>query len=823
MEKVSLNGLWKMKRTDESEWINAVVPGSVYNDLLNSGKIQDPFYRENEHEIRVLSRFDYEYEREFEVSEKILTSSKVILNCEGLDTLAKLMINGVFVSETNNMHRHYEFDVKKYLKVGMNKIHIVFYSPIEFIEKAQKRRPLWGVDTTIAGYPHIRKAHCMFGWDWGPQLPDAGIWRNIELVGFSYARLDGFYVTQKHYEDKIELNIDVDTEIINFEEDYTLEVEVVSPTGEKTSEIAAAADGKTQITVGISNPKLWWPNGYGEQNLYTLNIVLKHRDNVIGSLEKRVGLRTLTIRKEPDKWGETFNFLINDIDIFAMGANYIPEDSILARCNKERTRQLIESCVEANFNCIRVWGGAYYPEDYFYDLCDEYGLIVWQDFMFACGVYDLCGGFEENISREFEDNIKRLRNHASLGMWCGNNEMEMGWLHWGIPQDFKLKLDYIRQFEVLIPEMIRKYDPNTFYWPASPSSGGGFLDPTAENKGDVHYWDVWHGRKPFKDFRKYYFRFASEYGFQSFPSMKTVKTFTLPEDRNISSAVMENHQKCGINGYGNRLIMEYLLSSYKNPKDFEATLYASQIVQAEGIKMGIEHWRRNRGRCMGSTYWQVNDCYPAASWSSIDCYGRWKAMHYYARRFYAPVLASVNDEGANLELHITNDTLKEFNGFIDWRLINQNAGVLREGDASVKVNKLSAKLIEDLNFSEQLKTSEEKRNTYFEYTLYGEDGFISSSTVLFVEPKHFQFKDPEICVDVTEHGDKFIIKLTAKQFAKSIELDFEEADGIFSDNYFDLSSDRERVIELERNKLSTQLTLEEVKKELKIRSVFDIA
>lgn len=823
MEKVSLNGLWKMKRTDEVEWIKAAVPGSVYNDLLNSGKIQDPFYRENEHEIRKLSRFDYEYEREFEVSEKLLSNCKVILSCEGLDTLARLMINGAFVSETNNMHRHYEFDVKKYLKVGRNKIHIIFYSPIEFIEKAQKRRPLWGVDTTIVGYPHIRKAHCMFGWDWGPQLPDAGIWRNIELIGFSYARLDGFYVTQKHYENKVELNIDVDTEIIGFEEDYTIEVEFVSPAGERFAKTVSSTDSKAQIALEVNNPKLWWPNGYGEQSLYTLNIVLKHKDNILDSLEKKVGLRTLTIRKEPDKWGETFNFLINGVDIFAMGANYIPEDSILARCNKERTRKLIESCVEANFNCIRVWGGAYYPEDYFYDLCDEYGLIAWQDFMFACGVYDLGGGFEDNILREFEDNIKRLRNHASLGIWCGNNEMEMGWLHWGIPQDFKLKLDYIRQFEVLIPEMIRKYDPNTFYWPASPSSGGGFLDPTADNKGDVHYWDVWHGRKPFKDFRKYYFRFASEYGFQSFPSMKTVKSFTLPEDRNISSAVMENHQKCGTNGYGNRLIMDYLFSSYKNPKDFEATLYASQIVQAEGIKMGIEHWRRNRGRCMGSTYWQVNDCYPAASWSSIDCYGRWKAMHYYARRFYAPVLASVNDEGDNLELHVTNDTLKEFNGTIAWRLINQNTGVMKEGRAAVEVNKLSAKLIENLNFSEQLKTNEEKRNTYFEYTLYGEEGSISSSTVLFVEPKHFEFKAPEICVDATEQQDKFIIKVSAKRFAKSIELDFEETDGIFSDNYFDLSSDRERVVELEKRKLSTQLTLEEVKKELKIRSVFDIA
>ena len=823
MTTLSLNGLWKMKRTDQAEWIKSSVPGSVYNDLLTSAKIEDPFYRENENNVRELSRYDYEYERDFEVAKELLSCHKVMLSCKGLDTLTKVMINDKVIAETNNMHRHYEFDVKQYLNEGKNNIHIIFYSPIEFIEKANKRRPLWGVDTTIAGYQHIRKAHSMFGWDWGPQLPDAGIWRDIELVSYSYARLTDFYITQKHETNKVMLNVEVNTEILDCKGDYSVDLVVLSPSGEKVAKAVASVTCKTQISLEINEPKLWWPNGYGEQNLYTLKVVLKHGEQCIDCEEKRIGLRSLTMRKEPDKWGETFNFLINGIDIFAMGANYIPEDSIIARCNKDKTTKLIESCVEANFNCIRVWGGAFYPEDYFYDLCDEYGLIVWQDFMFACGVYDLAGGFEENICKEFEDNIKRLRNHASLGLWCGNNEMEMAWLQWGIPQDFKLKMDYVRQFEVLIPEILKELDPNTFYWPASPSSGGGFLDPTAENKGDVHYWDVWHGRKPFKDFRKHYFRFASEYGFQSFPSMKTIKTFTLPEDRNIFSAVMESHQKCGTNGYGNKLIMEYIFSNYKCPKDFEATLYASQIVQGEGIKMGIEHWRRNRGRCMGSTYWQVNDCYPVASWSSIDYYGRWKAMHYYAKRFYAPVLVSVNDDDANLELHVTNDTVSQFNGKIVWRLINQGSGILKEGTVDAKVNKLSAKLIDSLDFTELLKTNEEKRNTYFEYALYGNEGCIGSHTVLFVEPKHFEFKAPRISTVVTEYEDKFIIKVSTKMYAKSIELELEESDGIFSDNYFDLSFDKEREIELKKCKLSKVLTFEQLKKELKTRSVFDIA
>jgi beta-mannosidase len=812
-----------MKRTDESEWIKANVPGTVYNDLLNSGKIEDPFYRESEDAVRELSRFDYEYEREFQVSSELFESQKIMLSCEGLDTLAELVINGKLVAETNNMHRHYEFDVKKYLVVGTNIIHITFYSPIEFVERENKRRPLWGVATTIAGYQHIRKAHSQFGWDWGPQLPDAGIWRDIKLIGISLARLDSFYVTQKHSANKVTLNIEVETEILDFEQDYTVEVTVLDQEGKIAAVTVIEAADKDKAVLSVSQPKLWWPNGYGDQNLYTLKLTLKHGADAIDSIEKRIGLRTLTMRKEPDKWGETFNFLINGVDIFAMGANYIPEDSIVGRYTKEKTEALIRDCAEANFNCIRVWGGGFYTHDYFYNLCDEYGLIVWQDFMFACAVYELTYDFEENITKEIEDNIKRLRHHASLGLWCGNNEMEVGWKYWGLPDNLKLKMDYIRQFEVVIPELVKKLDPNTFYWPASPSSGGGFIEPNDETKGDVHYWDVWHGRKPFSEFKKFYFRFASEYGFQSFPSIKTIDTFALPEDKNIFSAVMEKHQKCGENGYGNRLIMDYLFTSYKNPKDFESTVYASQVLQAEGIKLAIEHWRRNRGRCMGSTYWQVNDCYPVASWSSIDNYGRWKAMHYYAKRFYNPVLLSVNNEGANLEVYITNDTVNEFKGHIEWRLINQKTGVIEEKTQQVSVKALSPKCIETLDFSAYLKTNEDRRNTYFEYALYGENGYIASHTVLFVEPKHFEFKAPEIITEVTEEDDKFVIKVNAKQFAKSIELDLAAADGVFSDNYFDLSADKVRGIELKKCRLSKELTLEELKKELRTRSVFDIA
>ncbi len=386
--------------------------------------------------------------------------------------------------------------------------------------------------------------------------------------------------------------------------------------------------------------------------LYTVRAELLNGTRVLDSWEKRIGLRTMEIKRQKDSWGESFEMCVNGVSIFAMGADYIPEDNLLPRVTAERTRRLLEDCKLANYNAIRVWGGGYYPDDWFYDACDELGLVVWQDFMFACAIYELTEEFEENIRREVIDNVRRLRHHASLGLWCGNNEME-----WQVDDDVyfathKQKADYIRMYEYLIPKTLREHDPVTFYWPASPSSGGGFDEPNDPNRGDVHYWDVWHGDKPFTEYRKFFFRNASEFGFQSFPCLKTVESFTKPSDRNIFSYVMEKHQR---NKSANGKIMNYMAQTFLYPTDFDTLLYASQLLQAEAVRYGVEHWRRNRGRCMGAIYWQVNDCWPVASWSSIDYYGRWKALHYMARRFYAPVLLSCEEEGTLTQTTCVND------------------------------------------------------------------------------------------------------------------------------------------------------------------------
>ena len=819
MLKVDLNRTWKMRQKNCGEWIEAKVPGSVMNDLMNAGKAVDPFYRDNEDAALELASYDYEYERNFEASRELLGCDRVVLCCEGLDTLAEIQINGRKAAGASNMHRTYEFDAKPFLEEGLNNILITFFSPLKYIAEKQKEHPTWGTSDAVEGFQHIRKAHCMFGWDWGPKIPDAGIWRDIYIKGYKTARLQDVYIAQKHACGKVSL--EVETKVENWA-GKTLEVEanLISPRGEVKAARVCGAVCESLLVMDVENPEFWWPNGYGGQPLYRLEVLLKDGGMLLDRREFNIGLRTLTVKREKDRWGESFAFEVNGVSIFAMGADYIPEDSILARCSPARTERLIKDCIEANFNCIRVWGGGIYPPDYFYDLCDKYGLIVWQDLMFACAVYAMTDEFSANISEEAKDNIKRIRHHACLGLLCGNNEMEWGWEEWSFPKTAKLRTDYIKQFEILLPQVAKETAPDIFYWPASPSSGGGFDNPNDENRGDVHYWEVWHGLKPFTEYRKHYFRFCSEFGFQSFPCLKTVEAFTLPEDRNIFSYVMERHQK---NGSANGKILFYLSDNFKYPKDFDSLLYVSQILQAEAIKYGVEHWRRNRGRCMGAIYWQLNDCWPVASWASIDYYGRWKALHYYAKRFFAPVLLSAKEEGTSVELHVSNETAEEFKGVIKWALRDNKSQILREGFAEAWAAPLSSAVCTSLDFSSDLKEKQAVRKTYFEFSLESSGGkVLSRGTVLFAKEKYFEFAEPKLRVEATDARDRFVVKVRSESFARHVELDLTGADCVFDDNYFDLTAGEEKRIEAVKDRLSRELTLDEFRRMLKARSIYDI-
>jgi beta-mannosidase len=660
----------------------------------------------------------------------------------------------------------------------------------------------------MRGFPLLRKAHCMFGWDWGPRLPDAGIWRDISLVGIETARIESVYVTQAHDNRRVTLQTATSVESISPNRDISVKVAAISPDGQ-----VWFAEG-TDCEILIEDPRLWWPNGLGGQPLYTVRAELMCGGRVIDRWERRIGLRTMTVSIKKDEWGESFSHCVNGVEFFAMGADYIPEDNILSRVNPERTRRLLEDAAEAHFNVIRVWGGGYYPGDFFYDICDELGLVVWQDFMFACAVYNLTDEFEQNICAEITDNVRRIRHHASLGLWCGNNEMEMFVAMGEWVSSDRQKADYIKMYEYIFPKILKAEDPQTFYWPASPSSGGSFDKPNDPHRGDVHYWEVWHGGLPFTDYRNHKFRYVSEFGFQSFPGLKTIEAFTEPADRNVFSYVMEKHQR---NASANGKILQYLSQMYLYPKDLGTLVYASQLLQAQAMQYGVEHWRRNRGQCMGAVIWQLNDCWPVASWSSIDYFGRWKALHYYMKRFFAPVLISCHEEGVlsqntnvnaepfmlekSTRLSVSNETSQEFTGVARWSLRRPDASVIKEGELNVSVPAYSSAWQPVQNFSE-----EDTYGCYYAYELESGGEIIGGGSVLFCPPKHFKFEAPKLSGRI--EGDEIIV--TASAYARSVEIICDD-DTVLDDNYFDLSGGERRV-----------RILRGAPKSVSVRSVFDI-
>lgn len=827
---------WKMHQVGENSWFPASVPGTVYTDLLENGQMEDPFWKDNENKALALMEKDYEYETVFQCDE-LRKSKKVWLRFEGLDTIADVYVNEKHVGNAENMHRIWEYDVTDVLTDGDNTLRVYFHSPLQYIKEAYAKQPTRGSEDAMDGFVHIRKAHCMFGWDWGAHLPDAGMFRPVYLMGVEEGRIDSVRIHQIHEEGKVSLEFsvlrnpaeDLKKEIpCGGDDGFTYNVQVTAPDGT----VVTAVDSPKNVE--IANPQLWWPNGIGKQPLYEVSVTLYKDGKEVDVWTRKIGLRTMTMHLEPDEWGISFAHQVNGKDIFAMGADYIPEDHLLGRVNPGTTRKLLEQCKAANFNAVRVWGGGYYPEDWFYDICDELGLMVWQDFMFACAVYDLTPEFEANIRAEFVDNIKRLRHHPSLGLWCGNNEMEQfvsegNWV--SKPSEVR---DYLFMYERVIPEVLKQYDPDTFYWPASPSSGGSFDDPRDPNRGDVHYWDVWHGNKPFSDYRNYFFRYASEFGFQSFPSMKTIETISDdPADWNIFSYIMEKHQR---NAGANGKILNYLQQTYRYPTQFPVLLYASQMLQAEAIKYGVEHFRRNRGRCMGAIYWQLNDCWPVASWASIDYWGRWKALHYYAKRFFAPVMVSCEEQGwmtaaadmnrehfefeKSIRLNVTNETLNDKKITVKWALRNADSSVVRQEETQVAVPALSSVWLDKVEFPEVDYFSQ-----YVSYEAWEEGKCISEGTVIFSYPKYFRYLDPKLSYRV--EGDEIIV--TAETYAKGVEILNENEDLILSDNYFDMNAGEKRVKilgracreEKEPIDMESQIA-KQLEGGLRLRSVYDI-
>ena len=823
--RITLNGTWNWCDMESKEWHKGIVPGTVLTDMMDGGLIEDPYWRTNEYETRELSRRDYQYEREFEVPESFFREEEQCLVFEGLDTIADIYLNDELLLAVNDMHRTWGIDVKGKLK-AVNRLAVAFHSPTAFIEKADREGDIFYASTgCMKGNGALRKAHYMFGWDWGPQLPDAGIFRSVYLSGFSIARLDDVRIRQEHGAGGVKLS--VESSVRKLSESDTagngmLVCKITAPDGTVLTVEKEVGINET-IEALIEAPQLWWPNGYGAQPLYTVRVELRMSDSVLDVWERTIGLRTVTVCTDADEWGNQFAFVVNGQKIFAMGANYIPEDNLLGHLSEERSERLIRDCARANFNCIRIWGGGYYPEDYVYDACDRYGILVWQDLMFACNVYDLNDEFEANILAETADNVKRIRHHACLGLWCGNNEMEWGWRDWGRLEGHrpKYKADYTKIFEMLLPRLVKQVDDQTYYWLSSPSSGGSFDDPNDFNRGDNHYWEVWHSNKPFTEYRDFYFRFCSEFGFQSFPGKKTLDSFSLPEDQNIFSEVMESHQK---NGLANTKIFSYISGYYKYPKDMESIAYISQILQLKAIQYGVEHWRRNWGRCMGSIYWQLNDCWPVASWASIDYYGRWKALHYGAKRFYARFMATACEKeelSTEIDYYIHNESFEERKAVLRVRLIDRDFHTLFETEREITAAAFEVKNVLPMDFAPFLAEAGMKKRAVAEYSLIEDGCIVSRGTTLFVKPKYFDFKTPEYRISVAEKADVFCIHADADTYVSYAELSLDGYDVVLEDNFFDITSEEGVDITVDKKEFPNQVTAEEVAAALHIRSVAD--
>ena len=823
---------------DVRTWHPAQVPGVVQTDLLRNNLIPDPFDRDNEFRLQWIGLTDWEYQTVFQADAAALAHDHVDLLFDGLDTFADVYVNDQEVLHADNMFRRWRIPAKKLLKPGPNTLRIVFHSAVEKMIPYAKSLPYilpsisthnYGNEENIATAPYTRKAPYNYGWDWGPRYMTEGIWQPVRLETWDALRIDNFHIHQQ--------TVNADAAVLNAE----LDIEADRPTTATLTlahdELSAAQTTDTTQTlqldagmnhvsfpIRIASPKLWYPVGYGAQNRYHFSATIRLNKKVeLARAEIKTGLRSLELRRVADKWGKSFEFVVNGVTVFAKGADVIPFDSFPNRVTPEIHRKILQAARDAHMNMVREWGGGYYESDDFYDICDELGIMVWQEFMFGGDMIPGDVPFQENVRAEAIDQIKRLRDHPSIVLWCGNNEVETGWHHWDNRQEFKEAIspdtrdrvwqDYVIMFADILKSSVKEYTDPVPFWPSSPSAN---FEETPDNQhnGDMHYWAVWHQQAPASDYNKQFPRFMSEYGFQSFPEMRTLRTFAnKPEDFDIHSTVMQAHQK---NKGGNERILTYMLREYREPKDFASFVYLSQVQQAEIIKIGAEHLRRERPRVMGSLYWQLNDCWPVASWASIDYYGRWKALHYYARRFYDDVLISPYLHDGKVDIYVIADNLQPLSGKIHLRLLDFSGKVLFEQTKDVQAPAQSSAIYLTLDKAD-LAAKGDLDSSFLAVDLETDGKKVSQNLVFFDVTHDLQLPvAPKIDATISSAGGGYTITLQSSKLARGVYVSFGDLEVENSDNYFDLLPGEPATVTLK-----SAATLDQLKSSLKIISLTD--
>lgn len=792
MHITSLNGNWSVSSTDGAQApIPAPVPGTVHDALLDAGVLRDLHWRFNENTQQWVAEKDWCYERGFEVSPELLLNDRVELCCDGLDTFATVEINGIEIARADNMFRYWRWDVKPHLRFGGNTLRITFESVLPHTRagNAQHHLPAWnepepGRHWGLTGRGYIRKQACQSGWDWGEMAITAGIYKAIRLEGWSHTRLADWRHTQHHAADG---SVRVDLAVTLLQTVIDTPFRISARLVRQGVIVAEAESTATELSLFVAEPELWWPNGMGDQPLYQLKIsVTDFSGRELDTAQTRIGLRTLELIRQPDKWGTSFVFACNGRKFFSKGSNIIPLDQHPTSRNvSPRYRHMVESARKAHMNLLRVWGGGYYLHQEFYDLCDEQGICVWQDMMFGCGSYPFTDpAFQASVAQETKDNARVLRHHASLAVWCGNNELEMGFCS---DKDGPLRIkweEYLPFFDEFVPAALREVDAVTAYVPGSPHSGPGERkDHNSAKSGDFHLWEIWFGEDPFENYRNYPQRFISEFGFQSLPAVETLRLIGEPEDLYFNSPVMEFHQR---SQPGMRRIMGHLMDYFRLPADLERQALLSQIVHGLGLKDGMEYWRSTWPRCSGATYWQLNDVWPAPTWSSMDVTGRWKAVHYFVRRIFAPVLvlgvAKRNERVC--ELHLVNETTATLTGTFAATLTNGAGEILSDWSFPATVPANSAAQITTLDLAAWVDpTRPTDAVLWLRFT--GDNGRVADNLVLLDRPKQLALRDPQPSVKISapaaDGSCEVEVSVTSPAFW--VELSLTGIGPFFDDNY----------------------------------------